>query len=223
VSVISAILPGAAVALDTFGELEEASLLPEEAAALGSAAEPRRREFMAGRSLARGALADLGFRGVAVLRGADREPLWPDGVVGSITHCKGYCAAVAARASCVAAVGIDAEIDDDLPNGVLRIVARDEERDWIDARRGDGMHWDRLLFSAKESIFKAWFPIARRWLGFADATVSFDADRGRFSARLVAQRLVVNGCETDRVEGRYLLHRGYVFTSVAVEAAAPQP
>jgi 4'-phosphopantetheinyl transferase EntD len=217
VSVIGAILPGTVVALDAFGDGDADGLVPEEEAALGRAVDSRRREFATGRSLARRALASLGVPHVAIPRGADREPIWPPAIAGSITHCAGYCAAAVARRDAIATLGIDAEIHDALPTGVIRIVARDEEREWIDARRGDGLHWDRVLFSAKESVFKAWFPIARRWLGFADASVRFDPDRDAFCARLVTERVAIGGRETTCFDGRYLVDRGYVWTAVAID------
>lgn len=217
-SAIAAIVPPTVVAIDTFSDMADACLLPEEEAALGKVVDVRRREFVNGRSLARHALMRLGMPAGPILRGADREPRWPAGIVGSITHCKGYCAAVAARATSVATIGIDAEIHDKLPDGVLRLVSREEERDWIGTRRGDDVHWDRVLFSAKESVFKAWFPIARRWLGFSDASVVFNPEAGTFTARFVTECLTINGRETSGFEGRYLVHGGYTFTAVAVEA-----
>jgi 4'-phosphopantetheinyl transferase EntD len=219
VSAIVRILPRDAVALEAFGEMGDGWLMPEEAAALGDAADVRRREFTTGRSLARRTLAHLGFSPVAIPRGASREPKWPLGVVGSITHCRGYCAAVVARAASVATIGIDAEIHAALPHGVLGKVSRCEERDWIATRRGDGVHWDRVLFSAKEAVFKAWFPVTRRWLGFDAASLLFHPDSATFTAHLVTERPVIDGRITSGFEGRYLLHDGYILTCVAVEAA----
>src|SRR4029077_12401529 len=132
-------------------------LFPEEAALVQSAVRKRRCEFAAGRYLARRALRGLGVPPRPILRGPNREPTWPDGVVGSITHCSGYCAATVASADVIEAIGIDAEVNDALPDDVLRIVMRNSERNWTGSRT-DAIHWDRIVFSAKESVFKAWFP-----------------------------------------------------------------
>lgn len=88
-----------------------------------------------------------------------------------MTHCAGYRAAAAARARDVVTIGIDAEPHAVLPDGVLDVVALPEERAWIYelARSAEEVHRDRLLFSAKESVYKAWFPLTGRWLGFEDA------------------------------------------------------
>ena len=66
-------------------------------------------------------------------------------------------------------------------------IARPEELPHAAAVRADvpHVHWDRLLFSAKESVYKAWFPLARRWLGFEDAVVMIDPSAGTFQARLL--------------------------------------
>src|SRR5207302_1592308 len=79
--------------------------------------------------------------------------------------------------------GIDAEIHDELPEGVLGRISLPEEREWLEARAGDETSWDTVLFSAKESVFKAWFPLARRWLGFEDAHVDLAPEEGAFQAR----------------------------------------
>ena len=97
-------------------------------------------------------------------------------MVGSITHCAGYRACAVARAAHVAGVGIDAEPHAPLPAGVLGQIARPEERPLL-ARAGrtePAVHWDRLLFCAKEAVYKVWFPLAACWLGFEDAVLTLD-------------------------------------------------
>jgi 4'-phosphopantetheinyl transferase EntD len=199
--------------------LDAAPLHALERAALGRAAPGRLAEFATGRGCARHALAELGLRTAAIGRGPDREPLWPAGAVGSITHCAGYCAAAAAPAARVAAIGIDAEPDAALPRGVLEMVARPEERAWLSERRGEGPAWDRLLFSAKEATFKAWFPLARRWLGFADARVVFDPPRGRFEVTLLVAGPSVGGRRLERLEGRFHAHDGLLATAIVLAAS----
>jgi 4'-phosphopantetheinyl transferase EntD len=95
---------------------------------------------------------------------------------------------------------------------VLRLVAGDEEREWLDSAAGPEC-WDRILFSAKESVFKAWFPLAGRWLGFKDALVTFDPDTGSFAARLLVPGPVT------RFDGRFTVRDGLVLTAVAVVRA----
>lgn len=211
---IAAIVPPHAVAAEALGDAPETTLLPEEEAALGRAAEVRRREFATSRWLARRALAALGVPASPILPGPNREPMWPQGVVGSITHCRGYCAAVVAPAARMQAVGIDAEVHAPLPAGVLPMVARDDEQEWIKAREGDGIWWECLLFSAKEAVFKAWFPLTNRWLGFHDVRVTIAPDAQRFHAHFLVDPPRVDGSPIAGFDGCYRIERGYVLTAV---------
>lgn len=220
--ILSAILPPAAIAAEILGEATDVALLPEEAAILSPAAvEKRRREFATGRTLARRALQRLGVAPVAIRVGAKRQPLWPEGVIGSITHCRGYCAAAVAFAADLCSIGIDAEVHDRLPGDVISHVTRPEERAWIESRAGDSIFWDRLFFSAKESVFKAWFPLMGRWLAFDDASLEIDVEAGTFRASLVTERVPLGGCVLTGFEGRYLLYGNHVFTSVVIEPPRP--
>ncbi len=164
-------------------------LLPEEEAALGRVVPSRHAEHLAGRLCARRAMAALRLPGVAVVVGADRAPVWPAGLVGAITHCEGYAAAAVARAGTVVSVGIDAEPCDGLPPGVLGLVADEVERAHL-AGLPAGLPWDRLLFSAKEAVYKAWYPITRTFVGFEAARLCFrpgpDLFTGRFHATVAA-------------------------------------
>jgi 4'-phosphopantetheinyl transferase EntD len=144
--------------------------------------EKRRRDFTMGRHCARQALARLGFEPSPILRGASREPVWPPGVCGSITHCEGYCAAVVALRSAIPTIGVDAESLRPLSDGVLERIASETERCWIEAAGPSSVPWSLLLFSAKESVFKAWFQVMGTWLGFEEARIEFQPSAGRFRA-----------------------------------------
>src|SRR5205085_10695460 len=128
-------------------------LFPAEQYALGRVAECRRRDFTVARGCARRALGQLGIPPAAILPGPRREPRWPSGVVGSITHCPGYRAAAVARRAELASGGIDAEVAGPLPEGVLDKVTLPEERARMRVLPGTGVAWDRVVFSAKESVY----------------------------------------------------------------------
>jgi 4'-phosphopantetheinyl transferase EntD len=218
--VLERILPPPVAVVAAAGD-REAELFPEEEAALGNSVEKRRREFTTARACAREALAQLGLPAQPIPTGARGEPLWPQGVVGSITHCAGYRACAVAPASELLTIGIDAEVDDALPPGVLGDIALPEERRWIEvaAAADPGTSWDRLLFSIKESIYKAWFPLTVSWLGFEDASVAIDREQGTFAARLLVPGPVVDGRRIGGFDGRWLAAEGLVLSAIAVSAA----
>jgi enterobactin synthetase component D / holo-[acyl-carrier protein] synthase len=216
--VIEAILPPAVAAAEEFGDRPDAVLFPEEEAVIGRAIEKRRREFTTARACARAALARLGQPPVAIVPGERGAPGWPPGIVGSITHCAGYRAAAVARASQVAALGLDAEPDEPLPRGVLDVISLDAERASLAglARSAPGPNWDRMLFCAKESVYKAWFPLTGRWLGFEQAHITLDPAAGAFTARLLVPGAEVDGRELTAFEGRWLARDGLILTAVSL-------
>ena len=211
------ILPESVVVVEVHGDDPSAYLHPEEAAQLGvTAVERRVGEFKLGRTCARRALSKLGLAPTPVLRGQNREPLWPIGVVGSISHCSGYCAAaVAMQADCLS-LGIDAEVHDLIPDGVLEQVASDRERAWIEHAPA-GIHWDRLLFSAKESVYKAWYPLTGGWLNFSDVSVIVEPRRQLFRARLISTTAAASGQPTE-FTGQFRVQGGHLFTAVVLPA-----
>jgi 4'-phosphopantetheinyl transferase EntD len=196
----------------------DAVLFPEEEALLAKAVDKRRREFSTGRACARGALAALGVPRAPILRGERGAPQWPPGIVGSITHCAGYRAAAVAWERDVATIGLDAEPDEALPAGVLDRVSLPDERTRLRglAAAAPGTCWDRLLFSAKESVYKAWFPLARRWLGFEDADITINAEDGTFGARLLVPASAVGAL--DGFTGQWLACDGLILTAVTALA-----
>lgn len=217
---IETILPAEAVAEEAFSDLPGAALFPEEEAVIAKAVDKRRREFTTTRACARTALARLGLPPVPIVPGLRGAPRWPDGVVGSMTHCAGYRACAVARSRDLLTIGLDAEPHDKLPDGVLGSVSSHEEREQLTAlaAAGPGTHWDRMLFSAKESVYKAWFPLTRRWLGFEDAAVTIDPEEGTFTARLLINGPHVMDIPLNGFTGRWLVGGGLIITAIAVPA-----
>jgi len=186
-SVIEAILPVGARVAEEFGARLVHGLYPEEEAVVADAAPRRREEFAAVRRCARRALEQLGRPPAPVLPGPGGAPVWPGDVVGSMTHCAGYRAAVVADRSTLATIGIDAEPDEPLPVDVVRVIARPEEIALFHAAGSvQPFNGDRLLFSAKEAVYKAWYPLTGRWLDFDDVSVLPDPHARRFTARVLA-------------------------------------
>jgi 4'-phosphopantetheinyl transferase EntD len=215
---ISKIVPLGVEAVETVGDDLAASLMFEEEVALGRVADGRRRDFTTGRTCARQALVKLGVPPKPIIPGPSREPLWPEGVVGSITHCARYAAAAVAKRQDFCSIGIDAEPHQELPAGVLRKVALPEEVKWLRTFSDTGIYWDRVLFSAKESVYKTWFPLTQSWLGFADAIVQFNVQQGTFHASLLIGGPIVNGERIQTVDGRFCISHGFVITFAALAA-----
>ncbi|MFG3426648.1 4'-phosphopantetheinyl transferase [Streptomyces californicus] len=205
----------------------DGTLFPEEEALMARSVAKRRNDFATARACARRAMAGLGLPPVAVLHGHRGKPLWPEGIVGSLTHCHGYRAAALAREQDVLSLGIDAEPHAPLPEGVRELVTLPAERERIgpQAEEGSGaLHWDRVLFSAKESVFKTWYPVTGVELDFveADLTMHQESDpggggtpgaaRGTFTARL----LLTDPALPTTLRGRWRIEDGVIATAVLV-------
>ncbi|MFI9380642.1 4'-phosphopantetheinyl transferase [Kutzneria sp. NPDC052558] len=198
---IEELLPEKVAFAEAFDDHSAVELFPEEEAVIVRAVDKRRREFSTVRYCARQAMKSLGLPETPVLPGERGAPQWPAGVVGSMTHCAGYRAAALAWGKDIVTIGIDAEPDQPLPEGVHEAIALPSEM---------SVH-GRLLFSAKESVYKAWFPLARKFLDFSEAELTF-AD-GTFSARILVPGPVAG------FEGRWLIKDGFVLTSIVVPVA----
>lgn len=221
---IGDLVPPGVAAVESFGDPPSTRFVyPEESALVARAVDRRRNEFGAVRDCARSAMAELGFAPAPVLHGPAGEPIWPAELVGSMAHCAGYQVAVVARTDEFSAVGIDAEPDEPLPEeGMLEMIGGPAECAMIAdlAREHRHINWDRLLFSTKESVYKAWYPFARRWLGFEDAFVLLDPRRGTFTARLLAAGPVVGGTELRTMTGRWSAGRGLLLTAITMPVPA---
>lgn len=225
---IEKVLARGVASVEAFCDSPDVVLYPAEAELIARAVDKRRREFRTVRHCARQALRQLGLPPAPVLRGEHGEPRWPAGVVGSMTHCAGYRAAAVAHSCDFSAVGIDAEPHESLPAGVLGVITVDEEHQHLSelAAADPATCWDRILFCAKETVYKAWFPLTRRWLGFEDAAVTIkpsttDPEQGRFSARLLVAGPTITGQPLTRFDGRWLRSDNLVITTVTLPARTP--
>jgi 4'-phosphopantetheinyl transferase EntD len=199
-------------------------LYDEEAALVVGAVDKRRREFAAGRRGARRALAELGITDYPLLAGPDRVPLWPGAVVGSITHTEagvgGYCGVAVAHRRLAAGLGIDAEPRLPLPMELWPSVLDLEEKRAALAADEPGV-WARLIFSAKEAIYKALYPLCRRFLDFPDVRVQLLPRQGRFLAELVGAARSV--APAGSLVGRFVADHELLLTAVLLPATGLPP
>lgn len=134
----------------------------------------RKEHYRSGRICAGEVLSKLGARGQPVLRDPQtREPLWPEGISGAITHSGNWAAAAAGKTSEVSGIGIDLEdLERQVDSRISRHVCIPEEQKWLQECGEDFLEqYLKIIFSAKESIFKAFFPYSRTYLHFHDARI----------------------------------------------------
>jgi 4'-phosphopantetheinyl transferase EntD len=189
-------------------QLYDAALFPEERAQLARAVEKRRAEFGTARVCARKALARLGFAPMPLVPNADRSPVWPAGVVGSITHTRGYCAVVAAMQSAVISVGVDAEQDKLLTPDLIEMICTPGER----AQLSD--HDAVVYFAAKEAFYKCQYPLTQKFLGFQDVELELDLANGTFGARIIKAD-AEKPAWLAQLQGRFLREQGLVLCAMS--------
>ena len=168
-----------AVCLRDCGLLLADPLHPSERHRIRNAVPKRAREFVSGRSLARRALAILGEGNGGPINNCHfGSPIWPDGVVGSISHSDDEAVAVVARISHISAIGIDVECAKRLEFNVENLVCNSVDRGLRPDCADMPAHWGKLVFSAKEAFYKAVFPRFGRPLDFKHAAIKFTATPG---------------------------------------------
>jgi 4'-phosphopantetheinyl transferase EntD len=211
------LLPQRVAVEENFGPVDAIDLYPVEIEAIAKASPTRRKEFSLGRRCARAALSQFGIPPCPIPANADRTPGWPASVVGSITHSGDYCGAAVAFETDFLGLGIDAEQ-----------VARVEPRLWQTFGSADELAYvlalpeecrqaaAAIMFSAKESFFKAQYGITGKWIGFEAATVEILPERLRFRVHPLDPPRTLGPYAL--FEGSYLLADGFCFTALLIEA-----
>lgn len=178
----------------------------------------RLAEFSTTRACARSALIRLGHAPVPIPKDANGAPVWPDGIVGSMTHCTGLRAAVVGSSKLFGALGIDAEVLLPLPPELLPLVTTPGERRMLvqlDDKAPD-IPWGRLLFSAKESVYKAWYALGGPWLGFDECEIQLRVDSSTFGVRIMTGGNFAHVIET--AEARWIASERHLFTTIVVSS-----
>jgi 4'-phosphopantetheinyl transferase EntD len=207
--------PAVSVGFACPGSADPAQLMPEERAGLCEMVPKRQREYAAGRVAVRMATFAAGAAPFAVPSGADRAPLWPRGVVGSITHSSDACLAVISRDGPFASVGIDLERERPLHASVTDAIIFDADRDANPAaQRALGTRFGIVVFSAKEAAYKCQFPLTGSLFDFDAMSICLSPDDGSFVATFErpAGLLVVG----TRISGRFAFAAGHVLTTAAI-------
>ena len=218
-SLFGPLLPqGVLVAEMAPADADPAGLPASERSLIERAVEHRRREFAAGRSLARELLRHAGSETEALLSDSDRVPTWPSTVVGSITHCRSLCAVAVAPRAVSAGIGIDVEPARALDKALNAQILRQAEYARIEslppALRPLG---SLLVFSIKEAVYKAIYPERRQFLDFQQVEIVFADDDGFFAEVLVPGASLPG---LERITGRYRVAHGHVASAVVLPPIA---
>ncbi|MDP9065228.1 MAG: 4'-phosphopantetheinyl transferase superfamily protein [Pseudomonadota bacterium] len=199
-------------------------LLPSEAESVKDAVPKRTSEFAAGRACARSALRALGVVDFPLQSAPDRQPIWPSGCVGSISHTTGLCAAAVAMRSRVAAVGLDIEVTGSASVDIWSTICRDEELVWVRSLPlAEQSAAVTLIFSAKEAVYKFQYPRVREWLDFHDLRLSiarWGAIDGSFAAHPTRQLGLARHYAVPIV-GQYVFFEQFVIAGVSSCAHRP--
>lgn len=216
-STLAALLPAGIAVVETLATAPIDSMSVAEAVGVAAAVPKRVLEFATGRWCARAALAQLGTCGFSLLAGANRAPIWPPGIVGSITHTDGFCAAAVGRREQFAGIGIDAELIGQVGAELWPQLFIPAEIDWLERLP----EWQRpimatLLFSAKESFYKCQHAFTSAWLDFKSACVTVEDDR--WHVQLMRPQSTHEHLQQP-ICGRFALSEQYVFTAINIPAS----
>jgi len=196
--------------------LDVSQLAPSERPAVANATPKRRREFIAGRILARRAMRQLSVRPCAIPSSATRAPVWPNGIVGSISHTDRYCAVALAHADDFRAIGIDLESASPIESSLWPLICGSNELERLRRSGNDSPGQDcKVLFCAKEAGYKAQHMLTGQVLDFDAMDVELDHDTMQWRATFV--RPVSDIFESgDTIGGQWRRTSDFVATAVVV-------
>lgn len=213
---LNSLFPGEVVTEEANPMLIWETSYSEEEAYKRNATPKRRKEFAAGRLCARRALTRFGIKNFPLLVGKDREPIWPVGITGSISHAEGYCGVAVARKTQIKSLGLDVELTGKLSRDSWRQICTRQELSFLDSLSLDRQQDNAtLIFSAKECIYKCQYAISKKWLNFHDVMITANPDIGEFEATFLVN-VGSSFKRGTRLKGKYLFCRGYVSTGMSI-------
>lgn len=215
------LMPADVIVVSADPPMWSAPLFPDEERFVAGAVRRRRREFAAGRACAREALGRLGVRPVSIPCNSDRTPAWPVGVIGSITHCDDYCAAAVCRRGRIIGIGIDIEDVRPLEDADAEFVCTSRERELLSGLASPCPQiLSKVVFSAKESFYKSYYPETKTFLEFADVEIELCPDERRLVARLVNLDAPAP-LGMRQFSGSFAVTNDHVFTVLAITRPTP--
>jgi len=197
--------------------LPDVDLYWEEQQLLTKMSTKRQKEFMAGRTCARYALAELGIHNFPLLPDESRQPVWPETVCGSIAHTDEYCAVAVAHKTNIRSIGLDIEHFGRLTSESCAQICTSAELGWLDSLPYDCyLQWATLIFSAKECFYKCQYPLSKQWLDFQDINIDIDQNEQTFVVNLPIDRqnFFFSGL---LLKGNYLFIHDHVYTGLTIK------
>lgn len=215
---VEKLFPPGVIAFEIRGTALPDDLFPSERECVARSVDKRVSEFAAGRLCARAGLTELGLKSAPLLPGPDRAPIWPSGIVGSITHTDNYCVAVVGLETQFAAIGVDAERIGHVSPSLWQLTMRAEEIRRLQSL--DDVEREQMatvIFSAKEAFYKCQHALTRSWLGFQDVTVDIAGDA--FEASVVGAAHPIHPMLSPWI-GRFNFDESFVVAGIS---ARPHP
>jgi 4'-phosphopantetheinyl transferase EntD len=211
----ASLFPAGVVAAELRTPGDPSLLEPEEALAVARAVPRRAQEFAAGRLCARRALAEFGIVDFPVRAAGDRQPIWPEFLVGSVTHTQGICAAVLAARTRLAAIGVDTEVAGAVKRELWARICVAAELAWLESLE-IAAPAAALIFSAKEAFYKCLYSWCGARLNFHDVRITVsDWPRSQGVLHIAPARPIALSA---RVCATYRLHEEFVSTAVFLPA-----
>lgn len=207
-----------------YGPIHDAAhlLTQAEVATLQRALPKRKNEYSTGRWLAHRALKELQRPTTNLLSGQHREPLWPQGTIGSIAHSERHAVVLVSSNPQLAGLGVDLELMGRLDEGLVGSILTERER--LRRRNID----PTLIFSAKEAVYKLLFPILREYVDFHDVELLIDPEKHTFTVRYVGNSSACRCIEAAvgsyrEIDGHWLTQVGLAKTGTSGDARSVQP
>jgi len=205
---ITSLFPPQIHAVSATPEMWETQVFPEEEVFISQAIVKRRREFRAGRHCAHTALQQLGLQTQPILRDSNRAPLWPKGYLGSISHCRDFCIAACCSDHHIVGLGLDVEPLEGLKPGIEKHIHTQAENEFM--RQHPDLP-ERLIFSAKESLYKCYYPLVKTFFGFHTVEIQVNPLSQTFHYRPNAAASIQLP-HAFRFHGRYLTDERHILT-----------
>ncbi|GAA5442183.1 hypothetical protein Misp06_00352 [Microbulbifer sp. NBRC 101763] len=178
------------------------------------ARDKRKSEFLAGRYCAQQALNHYGYQNIDIPIGQDRSPQWPKGVIGSITHAGNRAVCAISRQSVGLGIDYELPVTDKTANEISNLIVSEKEKLLLSNSGLPYANWLTLIFSIKESLFKALYPKVKQYFDFLDAEV-FSIDHVQQTISLKLLRNLTPEVRSGQIyDGKYCFHQGGILTLI---------